>query len=90
MPRGKTVLEDEIFKSTLLNSEKDRAELLMIVDLERNDLGIICETGSVSVPELFIIETYETVHHLVATVEGQLKEGYDVIHVLEHTFTGGP
>ena len=89
LPRGKTILEDEALKESLLNSEKDRAELLMIVDLERNDLGIICETGSISVSELFVIETYETVHHLVATVEGQLKEKYDVVHVLEHAFPGG-
>ncbi|MBP1764303.1 MAG: pabB, partial [Firmicutes bacterium] len=63
--RGITAAEDEQNMQTLLQSEKDRAELLMIVDLERNDLSRIAKTGTVEVPELFVIETYATVHHLV-------------------------
>ena len=88
-PRGKTLAEDERNKIDLLNSEKDKAELLMIVDLERNDLGKICKTGTVRVPKLFELEEYSTVYHLVATVEGELKEGLDVVDALKATFPGG-
>ncbi len=88
-PRGKTSFEDEQLKRELVNSEKDRAELLMIVDLERNDLGRICEVGSVRVPELFSLETYPTVHHLVATVTGSLSSGKIVTDLIPFIFPGG-
>ncbi|OCL25369.1 aminodeoxychorismate synthase, component I [Orenia metallireducens] len=88
-PRGKTLQEDEVLKSELLNSEKDRAELLMIVDLERNDLGKVCTVGTVKVPELFELEEYSNVHHLVATVKGELREDKDLVDLLQATFPGG-
>ncbi|OPL08892.1 MAG: hypothetical protein AVO33_08225 [delta proteobacterium ML8_F1] len=89
VPRGETPEEDESMKRTLLASEKDRAELLMIVDLERNDLGRICQPGTVAVPELFKIETYATVHHLVATVTGRLRETAGIRKIIEGVFPGG-
>ena len=73
-PRGKDKLEDEKNKKELLNSEKDKSELLMIVDLERNDLSKVCKPFSVKVTELFKLEEYATVFHLVSTVIGELKE----------------
>jgi len=88
-PRGKTAAEDSALKQELINSEKDRAELLMIVDLERNDLGRICETGSVQVPELFCLETYATVYHLVSTVTGILPADKNVLDLLPVVFPGG-
>lgn len=88
-PRGKTPEEDSRLKKELLNSEKDKAELLMIVDLERNDLSKVCRKGSIKVPELFCLETYATVYHLVSTVEGALPADKDVIDVLKASFPGG-
>ncbi|SHK07350.1 aminodeoxychorismate synthase component I [Tepidibacter formicigenes] len=88
-PRGKTVEEDIKLKEELKNSEKDKAELLMIVDLERNDLGRVSKIGSVKVPELFKLEEYSNVHHLVSTVVGELEENKDVIDVIKATFPGG-
>lgn len=88
-PRGKTAEEDIKNKEELLNSEKDKAELLMIVDLERNDLGRISKTGTVKVTELFHLEEYATVYHLVSTVIGEMKDGTDIIDVLKATFPGG-
>lgn len=88
-PRGNDPKEDLRLQNELRNSEKDRAELLMIVDLERNDIGRVSKIGSVKVPELFVIEPYANVNHLVATVEGELKEGSDSIDVIKSTFPGG-
>lgn len=88
-PRGETPEEDQKFKEELQNSEKDQAELLMIVDLERNDLGRFCRTGTVEVPELFCLETYATVFHLVSTVTGRLPEGKNVLDLLPEVFPGG-
>lgn len=89
MPRGKTKEEDEKNKLQLINSKKDKSELLMIVDLERNDLGKISKSGTVKVPELFKLEEYETVFHLVSTVVGELKDEVDVIDCIKATFPGG-
>ncbi len=88
-PRGDTAAEDSALKQELINSAKDRAELLMIVDLERNDLGRVCQTGSVKVPELFCLETYATVYHLVSTVTGTLPAGKNVLDLLPAVFPGG-
>lgn len=88
-PRGDTEKKDKILAEELLASIKDRAELIMIVDLERNDLGRICEFGSVKVPELITLEAFPTVFHTVSTIEGQLKQGKDRIDLLKATFPGG-
>lgn len=88
-PRGKSKLEDEGLKHELLKSTKDRAELVMIVDLERNDLGRVCEYGTVRVPEIITLETYATVFHLVSTITGRLKEDKDHIDCIKACFPGG-
>jgi len=73
----------------LLASAKDRAELTMIVDLERNDLGRVCRYGSVHVTEPIVLEEHPSVYHLVATVEGELHPRHDVVDLLRATFPGG-
>jgi len=88
-PRGKTPEEDKANADELVGSVKDRAENIMIVDLERNDLGRVCRYGSVKVTELAILETFPTVFHLTSTVVGQLREGKKVIDLLKATFPGG-
>jgi para-aminobenzoate synthetase component 1 len=88
-PRGKTPEADRALAESLIQSRKDRAENIMIVDLERNDIGRVCRYGSVKVTELAILETYPTVFHLTSTVVGQLREGKDRIDLLKATFPGG-
>ncbi len=88
-PRGKTPEEDEHNKMELLSSEKDKSELLMIVDLERNDLSKVCKPHSVKVTELFELETYATVYHLVSAVEGQLMDGVSGLDCVKACFPGG-
>jgi para-aminobenzoate synthetase component 1 len=87
--RGATLAEDAALANELLSSVKDRAENVMIVDLERNDLGRICRYGSVKVTELAILENYPTVFHLTSTVEGRLSPGKGAIELLKATFPGG-
>ncbi len=89
LPRGNTEAEDKANAEKLLASVKDRAENIMIVDLERNDLGRVCRYGTVKVTELAILETFPTVFHLTSTVVGQLREGKNVIDLLKATFPGG-
>ncbi|NOX96572.1 MAG: aminodeoxychorismate synthase component I [Nitrospirae bacterium] len=88
-PRGKDAGEDERLKAELLESEKDKAELVMIVDLERNDLGRVCEYGTVRVREPRNLEPYTTVFQTTATVEGVLKQGMDRVNLLKAAFPGG-
>ncbi len=88
-PRGQTPQQDKNLKEELLCSSKDAAELLMIIDLERNDLGRVCEYGSIHVSDLKRIETHPTVFHLAGDISGTLKEGLDVFDVLKATFPGG-
>lgn len=87
-PRGRPMLDAQ-YAAELLASEKDRAEHVMIVDLERNDLGRVCRTGSVHVGELCKLVSLPTVHHLVSTVCGQLRDDVDLPGLLRATFPGG-
>ncbi|WP_062382412.1 aminodeoxychorismate synthase component I [Pseudomonas abietaniphila] len=88
-PRGKDRTEDAAYAEELLSSPKDRAENLMIVDLLRNDLGRTCRIGSVRVPELFSLESYPNVHHLVSAVTGELAMDKDALDLLGGSFPGG-
>ncbi|MCP5062682.1 MAG: aminodeoxychorismate synthase component I, partial [Ignavibacteriae bacterium] len=88
-PRYKDDALNNKMKQELLSSKKDDAELAMIVDLERNDLGRVCNYDSVKVTEKKEMEEHPTVYHLVATVEGKLHSRYDTIDLLKATFPGG-
>ena len=88
-PRGLTPEEDAANAAELLASPKDRAENLMIVDLLRNDLGRSCRIGSVKVPELFSLESYPNVHHLVSSVTGILADDKDALDLIAGSFPGG-
>ncbi|BBP58379.1 aminodeoxychorismate synthase component I [Pseudomonas sp. St316] len=88
-PRGTTPSEDAAHAAELLASPKDRAENLMIVDLLRNDLGRTCRIGSVRVPELFSLESYPNVHHLVSSVTGELAADKDALDLIAGSFPGG-
>ena len=87
--RSAFAYEDRALAVDLLESQKDRAENLMIVDLLRNDLGKNCVTGTVGVPKLFALESYATVHHLVSTITGQLGPERHVLELLRGCFPGG-
>ncbi|MDX1693016.1 MAG: aminodeoxychorismate synthase component I [Ketobacteraceae bacterium] len=88
-PRSTDHGQDRQLRQDLQNSLKDRAENVMIVDLLRNDLGRVCETGSVTTPQLFDVESFPNVHHLVSTVEGTLKPGVSLQEIFHATFPGG-
>jgi para-aminobenzoate synthetase component 1 len=88
-PRGRSAAEDEALARELQDSVKDRAENVMIVDLERNDLGKVCGIGTVNVSELCTLEEYATVFQLTSCVEGQLADGRSRIDLLEACFPGG-
>ena len=89
MPRSTDPEIDQKNREILENSKKDQSELLMIVDLERNDLSRIAKTGTVEVTELFKLESYATVHHLVATIQATVDDKYDLVDCLKATFPGG-
>jgi para-aminobenzoate synthetase component 1 len=88
-PRGVGPEHDAALGQALVESAKDRAENLMIVDLMRNDLSRVCAPGTVRVAELFALEQYATVYHLVSTVVGQLAPGADALDLLRAAFPGG-
>jgi para-aminobenzoate synthetase component 1 len=88
-PRGRDPVEDERLAQELTHSTKDRAENVMIVDLERNDLGRVCHYGTVKVAELAILETFPTVFHLTSTVVGRLRRGKSNMDLLKAAFPGG-
>ena len=88
-PRHADPQQDQAQADALLGSQKDRAENLMIVDLLRNDLGRSCQVGSVRVPELFALESYPNVHHLVSAVTGELAADKDALDLIAGSFPGG-
>ncbi len=88
-PRSKNRIRDQKLADELVTSSKEKAENLMIVDLERNDLGKVAKTGSVKVEKLFKVENYATVHHLVSIIKATLREELDQFDLLQATFPGG-
>ena len=89
MPRGATTEQDSSYKNQLSDSEKDRAENVMIVDLLRNDLGKYAKIGSVKVPQLFAIESFSNVHHMVSTITAELKEDAHPLAILFGSLPAG-
>ena len=89
MPRGLTTEQDNNYKQQLIDSEKDRAENVMIVDLLRNDLGKYAKIGSVKVPQLFAIESFSNVHHMVSTITAELKTDTHPLSVLFGSLPAG-
>jgi para-aminobenzoate synthetase component 1 len=88
-PRGKDRGEDDVMRAELLLNEKERAEHIMLIDLERNDIGRVSDYGSVFVDELMVTEDYSHVIHIVSNVRGTLAEGKDCFDVIKATFPGG-
>jgi para-aminobenzoate synthetase component I len=88
-PRGANHAQDQDLAQTLLTNPKEIAEHIMLVDLERHDLGKVCQWGTVAVDELLSIERYSHVMHLVSNVRGQLAAGQDAIDLIKSTFPGG-
>ena len=87
--RGSTAAEDQALEAELLADPKERAEHVMLVDLGRNDLGRVCQPGSVEVKELMLIERYSHVMHIVSQVEGDLQPQHDVWDLLRASFPAG-
>ncbi len=88
-PRGATAEADAALVRSLLDNEKERAEHVMLIDLERNDLGRVCAAGSVRVDEYMSVETYAHVHHIVSNVSGRLRKGVSPVDVIKALFPGG-
>jgi anthranilate synthase component I len=87
--RGSTPTEDAALEQELLVDPKERAEHVMLIDLGRNDIGRVCEYGTVYVPDLFVVERYSHVMHIVSQVEGQLRDSIDAFDLLRATFPAG-
>jgi anthranilate synthase component 1 len=88
-PRGGDLESDQVIAETLLAHPKERAEHIMLIDLERNDLGRVCVAGTVEVNELMVLETYAHVHHIVSNVRGRLREEVGPADVIRAVFPGG-
>lgn len=88
-PRSTDPDEDRRLAEELIASDKDRAENLMIVDLLRNDLGKVCKAGSIKVPELFQVESFASVHHMISTITGELADNNGPVELLRACFPGG-
>jgi anthranilate synthase component I len=88
-PRSRVAEQDRAWSQELLKHPKERAEHVMLIDLERNDLGRVCRAGSVHVSELMALESYRHVHHIVSEVSGELKEGVTPAQVIRAVFPGG-
>jgi anthranilate synthase component 1 len=88
-PRGDSAGADTALVQSLLNNEKERAEHVMLIDLERNDLGRVCVGGSVRVDEFMVLETYAHVHHIVSNVRGRLREDASPVGAIRALFPGG-
>jgi anthranilate synthase component I len=88
-PRGSSLEQDRSLSAELFSHPKERAEHIMLIDLERNDLGRVCQPGSVEVDELMVIESYAHVHHIVSNVRGLLKPGVHLADVIAAVFPGG-
>ena len=89
VPRGRTEAEDQALEARLIADPKERAEHIMLVDLGRNDLGRVCEYGSIAVEQLMFVERYSHVMHLVSSLRGRLREGTDVFDALMACFPAG-
>lgn len=87
--RSKDEAADQALMAELIAHPKERAEHIMLIDLERNDLGRICQPGSVEVNELMVIESYEHVHHIVSNVRGKLRDGFSPLDMVHALFPGG-
>lgn len=88
-PRGKSGITDVELSRELISSEKERAEHLMLVDLERNDIARVCEAGSVKVDEMMVVESYSHVHHIVSNIKGRLKNSMKPGKIISAVFPGG-
>jgi anthranilate synthase component 1 len=88
-PRSPDADQDRALSQDLLRHPKERAEHVMLIDLERNDLGRVCRTGSVQVSEFMTLESYRHVHHIVSEVSGELRDGITPAQVIRAVFPGG-
>jgi anthranilate synthase component 1 len=88
-PRSLDPEQDQALSQDLLRHPKERAEHVMLIDLERNDLGRVCRTGSVQVKEFMTLESYRHVHHIVSEVSGELRENISPAQVIRAVFPGG-
>jgi anthranilate synthase component 1 len=88
-PRGNSIEHDQQLEKELVNSEKEMAEHAMLVDLGRNDIGMICQAGTVKVADYARVNRFSRVMHLVSRVQGEIKQNLDAIHVLQSAFPAG-